>query len=226
MIKAIMFDLDGTLLPMNEEEFTKGYFGLICARLAPKGYDKNELINVIMLGTKNMVKNNGLKTNEQVFWETFESFYGKEKLEDKKLFDDFYLNEFKKTIMFCGKNEKARELIDFVKHKGLKLILASNPLFPKNGMITRMGFVNLKENDFDYISSYENCHYSKPNPKFYEEMLEKNNLKPDEVVYFGNSEKEDLPAKDAGIKTYLISNENVENKIGFDEIFKIIDNLN
>lgn len=42
----------------------------------------------------------------------------------------------------------------------------------------------------------------------------------------GNSEKEDLPAKDAGIKTYLISNENMENKIGFDEIFKIIDNLN
>lgn len=38
MIKAILFDLDGTVLPMNEEEFTKGYFGLLCKKLVSYGY--------------------------------------------------------------------------------------------------------------------------------------------------------------------------------------------
>lgn len=30
MLKAIIFDLDVNLLPMNEDEFTKGYFTLLC----------------------------------------------------------------------------------------------------------------------------------------------------------------------------------------------------
>lgn len=32
MLKAVIFDLDGTLLPMNEDEFTKGYFSLLCKK--------------------------------------------------------------------------------------------------------------------------------------------------------------------------------------------------
>ena len=40
-IKTILFDLDGTLLPMDEKEFIKGYFGMLCAKLAPFGYKPN-----------------------------------------------------------------------------------------------------------------------------------------------------------------------------------------
>ena len=29
MVKAVLFDLDGTLLPMDQDEFTKGYFGTV-----------------------------------------------------------------------------------------------------------------------------------------------------------------------------------------------------
>lgn len=29
MLKAVLFDLDGTLLPMDEKEFTEYYFGLL-----------------------------------------------------------------------------------------------------------------------------------------------------------------------------------------------------
>ena len=45
MLKAVLFDLDGTLLPMDEEKFTKGYFGMLCQKLAPFGYDSEELVN-------------------------------------------------------------------------------------------------------------------------------------------------------------------------------------
>ena len=57
MYKAIFFDLDGTLLPLNEEEFTKGYFHFLCEKMSNYGYDKNELINLIWAGTKEMYKN-------------------------------------------------------------------------------------------------------------------------------------------------------------------------
>ena len=34
-IKTVMFDLDGTLLPMDQDEFTRYYFGLLVRKLAP-----------------------------------------------------------------------------------------------------------------------------------------------------------------------------------------------
>lgn len=55
MLKAVIFDLDGTLLSMNEDEFTKGYFSLLCKKLSKFGYEPNELINVVWQGTKSMI---------------------------------------------------------------------------------------------------------------------------------------------------------------------------
>lgn len=34
-IKAVLFDLDGTLLPMDQEKFTKCYFSLLAKNLSP-----------------------------------------------------------------------------------------------------------------------------------------------------------------------------------------------
>lgn len=205
MLKAVLFDLDGTLLPMNEDEFTKCYFGLICKALAPRGYNDKELLSTILAGTKAMIKNDGSKTNEEAFWQVFASEQGEDKLADKKYFDQFYVTEFLKTKITCKENPFAKEIVDFCHSAGLKVILASNPLFPRIGMITRLTFVGLEEKDFDYITSYEICKSSKPSTLFYKQILEENGLEPSEVLMFGNSGKEDcMPALECGIKTYLV----------------------
>ena len=84
MIKAILFDLDGTLLPMDQDEFTKGYFKLLAAKLAPYGYEPKTLIDTVWAGTAAMVKNTGAQTNEAAFWERFSRTYGAEKTERGK----------------------------------------------------------------------------------------------------------------------------------------------
>ena len=229
MLKAVLFDLDGTLLPMDEDKFTKGYFKLLSEYLYPMGYDKEKLIENVWAGTKCMLKNDGTHTNEEVFWNYFASIYGKNKLKNKDDFDNFYITDFKKTKVFCRDNIFAKEIINSIRELGLKTILVSNPVFPLNGMLTRLSFVNLKANDFDYITSYESSHYCKPNRKFYEEVLRINNLKPDEVIYFGNSEVEDyLPATSCNIQTYLVGNcTNISDLsnikvINYKDILKII----
>ena len=42
--KTVLFDLDGTLLPMDQDAFTKGYFTLLVQKLAPHGYDPAALV--------------------------------------------------------------------------------------------------------------------------------------------------------------------------------------
>lgn len=230
MLKAVLFDLDGTLLPMDEDKFTQGYFGMLCEKLAPFDYKSDELIKTIWAGSKAMIKNDGTRTNEQVFWDCFTNVYGEERLKDKVLFEDFYRNDFKQAKKFCGENKKARALIDFVKAQGLKVILASNPLFPRDGMINRLEYINLHENDFDYITSYETSHYCKPNPNYFQEILTNNHLQAGEVILFGNSVDEDCePANKIGIKPYLVGESAVSKdkapvyqSISFDEIKNMI----
>ena len=205
MLKAVFFDLDGTLLPLNEDEFTKLYFGMLCKRMAPFGYNPEELVNVIWTGTKKMYLNDGTKTNEEVFWKTFEEFYGKEKLKDKDFIDEFYTNEFRKTKNSCDENPYALDIIKYCHDMNLITVLSTNPIFPKEGTKTRMSFIGLKESDFDYVTTYENSNFCKPNPAYFKMLLKKFNLKSDEVILFGNNTYEDGECAYAcGIKCYMV----------------------
>lgn len=205
MIKAVFFDLDGTLLPMNEDEFVGVYFKLLCKKASKLGYEPNKLINTITKGIENMYKNDGSCTNEATFWNLFKEVYGEDKLKDIEFFNSFYINEFKETKITCKDNPLAKEIVNFCNKNVEKTILSTNPIFPYQGTLTRMGFIGLKEDDFDYITAYENSSYTKPNPKYFKLLLEKFNLKPEEVILFGNNTLEDAYcAAQVGIKTYLV----------------------
>ena len=212
MLKAVFFDLDGTLLPFDENEFTKMYFQLLVQKVAPLGYEPKKLIGTIWEGTKRMMQNDGDYTNEEVFWKYFEEVYGKEHLKDQKIFEDFYRNEFLNTKSICKENPYVRKIIDFCKENDLFVILSTNPIFPKIATLGRMNFVGLKEEDFDYISTYENSYYSKPNANYFIDLLIKFDLSPDEVIVFGNNEVEDgLCGNQAGLEVYMVGDYVIEN---------------
>ena len=205
MLKAVFFDLDGTLLPLDEEGFLKIYFGLLCKRMAPLGYEAELLVKTIWDGTKAMYLNDGSVTNEEAFWDIFKKAYGEEKLKDKFYVDGFYTNEFKETKKVCGENPYVKDILKFCRKQNLKVILSTNPIFPKPGTLTRMSFIDLKEEDFDYVTTYENSRYCKPNPLYFKDLLRKFDLKSDEVIVFGNNTYEDGEcALACGMKCYML----------------------
>lgn len=210
MIKAVFFDLDGTLLPLDEKKFIDTYFTLLCTRMIDYGFEPQALSKVIWEGTMAMFKNDGKVLNEEVFWNVFERHYGKEKRLNKEIFDEFYTNEFRKVQTTCEDNPLAKDIINKCHELNLITVLSTNPLFPKVGTLTRMSFVNLKEDDFDYVTSYENSRYCKPNPKYFMELLKMFNLKPEEVIVFGNNTFEDGECSLAcGMKCYIVGDKYV-----------------
>lgn len=203
MIKAVFFDLDGTLLPVDEDQFVQIYFQLLYQKLKPYGYLKDQLINCIWNCVKKMMNNDGQQTNETLFWNDFALTFGQDKLKDKEYIQSFYTHEFKQLKSICQDHQEAKEIVQFCKEKNLLVILATNPLFPKDGICTRMEFVGLKESDFDYITSYENSYHSKPQSLYYRDILEKYQLKGEEVLMFGNNEYEDGVATLENIQVYM-----------------------
>ena len=93
-IKWIFFDLDGTLLPMDQDEFVKAYFGTIAAKMAPFGYEPEKLIKGIWKGTEAMIRNDGKVTNEKAFWNCFSEMFGCDSEVEIPRFQTYYETDF------------------------------------------------------------------------------------------------------------------------------------
>ena len=72
MYDTILFDLDGTLAPFQQDEFIHTYFKTLVRRLVPMGYDGDTLVQALWKGVDAMIGNGGTLTNRQVFWERSE----------------------------------------------------------------------------------------------------------------------------------------------------------
>ena len=86
------------------------------------------------------------------------------------------------------------------------MILATNPIFPSIATLQRVSWAGLDKDNFSLITTYENSTYCKPNPKYYEEIIQKMNLDPSECIMVGNDAIEDIAAGVTGMKVYIITN--------------------
>ena len=204
-IKTVLFDLDGTLLPMDLDIFVKEYFKALAANLATHGYDPEKLIDAVWLGTKDMIHNDGSKINAQAFWDRFTSIFGPQALEDMPLFDEFYRNHFDETKKVCGFDPAAAEAVYRIKEMGLPVVLATNPIFPPAAVEKRITWAGLQPEDFQLYTTYENCRYSKPHPKYYADILAQLNLRPEECLMVGNDTEDDMVARQLGMKVFLLT---------------------
>lgn len=204
-IKAVLFDLDGTLLPMDQDEFVKAYFGGIAKKLAPYGYEPNKLIKSIWAGTAAMVKNDGTKTNETAFWDAFAGIYGEQVRLDEPYFDAFYREDFDKIQSSCGYTPKALKTVEWIKKTGLRMALATNPIFPAIATKKRIRWAGLDENAFEWITTYENSKFCKPNLNYYMEILNELHILPSECIMVGNDVGEDMVAEKLGMKVFLLT---------------------
>lgn len=234
MKKAILFDLDGTLLPIDEKQFINEYFSKLGTYTKQFGYNPNDVINAVVGGLKKMYENNGSQTNEDAFWNYFCDCFGAEKVNDKPKFNKFYETEFDTLKTTTTPNPYAKPLIEVAKQNFDLVIISTNPLFPKPGTLTRLKWLGFKEDDFNLVTTYENSHFSKPNPNYFKEILEKFDLKPSDCILVGNDEFEDyFAATSIGIETYLVGNhiivsDKVKNKpkhYTFEEIIEILKNV-
>ena len=205
-IKAVLFDLDGTLLPMDLEEFFSAYFKLLAKRLYPYGCtDPKALVKVIWNGVDAVIKNDGSELNENVFWGVFDSAYPMEGVDKRELLDDFYGKDFQSLKEICGYNPEADKAVKAIRKKGLRTVIATKPIFPKSAVISRMEWAGLDVNDFEYCTSYDKCTYCKPDCGYYREIAEKMGLSPEECLMVGNDVSEDMTAAEIGMKVFLLT---------------------
>lgn len=233
-ISAILFDLDGTLLPMKQDTYAAAYIKGVAAAAAPHGYEPKGFSRAVMSGIAAMVKNNGSKTNEAAFWDSLADTYGEIVKRHMRMFDEFYEVDFQKIKDVCGFAPRAAELIQFVKEMGYRVVLATNPIFPSVATESRIRWAGLKPEDFEIYTTYENSHYCKPSLDYYEEIMKQLNIYPEECLMVGNNVEEDMIAESLGMKVFLLTDCLINEQDAdisayphgnFDDLFRFINAL-
>ena len=187
-MKAILFDLDGTLLPLDEKLFVDIYFTELSKVFSEYNIESNKLVEAIWTATHEIIKNDGKRTNV------------------KEVLEKFYANEFFTKLKKCStENNLAKVAVNLAKKNGRKVVLATNPVFPIDALV-RLKWTGLDIDDFDYVTHYSNSSFSKPNPKYYLDLCKKLDVEPKECLMIGNDERQDIfAASSAGMNCYLVT---------------------
>ncbi len=204
-IRAILFDLDGTLLQVQMGDFIPTYLkGLASYCVAP---EQTEIfIQTLLQSIRDLInrEGNGEQTNEERLCHWMEEKLGisRNALQDSlKRFKD---NGIAKLQPMVHPIPLAQQIIQECLPTGLPLVLATNPVFPDFMIRARLEWGGLNENDFSYFTSYENSRYCKPQAGYFREIADRLGIAPENCLMVGNDTSHDLAAGAIGMQTYLV----------------------
>ncbi len=204
MRRAVFFDLDGTLLPLNMDAFMHGYLKAILRNGFYRKISEEKGEEIFGRAVMAMIANDGRALNRDVFFDVIEAHSGADRDALIAHMDMFYRHEFLELQAATRADEHVKQTVQVLKDKGYRLILATNPLFPPVATDTRISWAGLKPGDFEYITYYDNARYCKPNPKYFEEILDHTGLIASECYIVGNDVRDDLSAVALGFEAFLV----------------------
>jgi HAD superfamily hydrolase (TIGR01549 family) len=214
-LRAVLFDLDDTLLENNMVRFLKGYFGLLAPHMA-RFVPPDKFMPALLASTQAMIDNpDPTITNQQAFVADFFPRVDRTLDEMMPAFDEFYATQFSKLRSYTHPRPEARAAVQAAFDAGWDVVVATNPLFPETAIRQRIEWADVADFPFKLITSYEVMHFCKPLPQYYSEIVERLGRKPAECVMVGDDWDNDIaPALKAGLQAFWV-NTTAETPRGF-----------
>ena len=209
-IQAILFDLDGTLIDVDLKLFIPEYLNLLASNVSHL-VRSSKVISKLMIASQVIDKNDGSKTNEQVFNETFFPSIGYTREEMNPYIDKFYEQDFPKLRQYTRRKPAARKVMETAFEKGYDVVIATTPLLPETAIRQRLDWAGVPIDEFPYklITSIENTSANKPNLLYYKSISETIGHSAQECLMVGDEDK-DMVAARLGMKTFLVQSTNTE----------------
>ena len=205
MFKAILFDLDDTLLRNEMNAFVNAYFGTLMPKISAAFPDAN-IRDAIMSATQAMIASKvANKTLRDVFIADFEAATGLDFPIVEPLFMDYYQNEYCDVVKVTSRVAHAGTALQAAQKITPNVALATIPIFPLIAIEERMRWAGISDFPFALVTSFEMMHASKPHPEYYAEIAYHLNCAPEECLMIGNDYHDDMIAKAVGMKTFLVT---------------------
>lgn len=210
-IKAILFDLDGTLIDVDLKAFIPDYMRLL-ANTVKHIIRPSKFITLLMKASNQIDQNDGRFTNEKIFENVFFPLNGHSREEINPYFEEFYEKEFVKLKVHTKIKLEARSIMSKVFEKEYNVVIATTPLIPLTAIQQRLNWGNIGDFDYKLITSIENMRANKPHEVYYNQIFNFLKVNPEECLMVGDENK-DMLAATFGCQTYLVpsTNSNIES---------------
>jgi HAD superfamily hydrolase (TIGR01549 family) len=203
----LLLDLDDTLLRNDVDDFLPQYLGAFSKKAAAY-LDPDRFVKSLLAGTQAMVDNRQPDcTLKESFDATFYPLTGVDVNSFEALAAQFYAEVFPTLRSLTKPIPQSIKLVKDALERGYRLVVATNPLFPRTAILQRLAWANLPSDQYPYeiITSYETFHFTKPDPAYYAEILARMGWPSDTVVVVGDDLERDIYAgRRLGLPAYWI----------------------
>lgn len=208
MIKAVLLDLDDTLLVNSPDRFTEAYLGALASYLEAEHGIESIAASLLAATWATIQANDPLTTNAETFFAAFEPHLSVDRAAFDVAVAAFYAGVYPGLRRITQQKAAARPLVEWLLAQGYSVVVATNPFFPREAVEQRLAWAGLPVRDvpFALVTHLENMHYTKPHPTYYEEILARIGVQADEAVMVGDDWANDIePAHAAGLNTFWIT---------------------
>lgn len=211
MIRAVLFDLDETLLDIDLSAYLRLFASQrlrLLSQIARRG--ALSLALPYALSTTAMIgRRDDELANGTFFARRFEELTAIP-LDDPVIadcidcFDREVLNPLAATRVRHAPRRGARQAIEAALALGLDVALATNPTFPLRCTQERMRWAGVEDVAFKTVTSLEGSTRTKPWARYYEQVCDQIGRAPAECVMVGNDPRYDFVPEQLGIPTLYV----------------------
>jgi FMN phosphatase YigB (HAD superfamily) len=211
MIKAVLIDLDNTLVLFDESVFFEDY--LVRLHVAFSDVMNRQFFRIRLLdSTRALVENDGRQTNAVHFMDRFAAGFEDRREDFLKRFAEYYSGPFLELKSHFHPVAKSRDVLRFIVESGLKCVIASNPLWPMAVQKQRLIWAGLGDLPFDHITHVDNTSFCKPRLGYFQEIGNAIEVPPEQCLMVGNDPINDMAAGRIGMKTYFTTDASHQGK--------------
>lgn len=207
MIKAVLLDLDNTLLRNPQQAFTAEYLRLLDEFFYSRHFQQ-QVSRVILNAVRTLIAQKPIKLSNTDFMLTrLAGALDTPITELRTLFDEFYRFVYP-TLRRCTEQiPSVAALYEYLVREDYMVAIATNPLYPAEAIRQRLEWAGLPGDltAYEFVSHSDNMHFIKPQPEYYAEVVARVGIEPDEAVMVGDDVVNDMiPAGQLGIRTFQV----------------------
>ncbi len=203
---AVLFDLDGTLLDLDLGAFLKRYFVALDEASSPLavGQAPADFMTALHAAVGTMMESHPGRTNRDVFFDDLLRRTGVDLNDHWPVYERFYRDVFPTLGDCAGPAKGARRAVTTALDLGLKVAIATNPIFPRIAVEHRLAWAGLGDVELPVITTYEDMLACKPHAEYYRQTAGLLGVSPDECLMVGDDRTLDMPAADVGMRTFYV----------------------
>ena len=206
-MQGVLFDLDGTLLDIDLQDFLARYFealGVLLAGITGDRSRADDALAAVNEATYAMMLPHTGTLNSEIFFKEFERIAGFDLLAHSAELDRFYEDEFPRLRAEAMPAAGTRQALDAARIAGCRIAIATNPIFPAAAIEQRMRWAGVDPDEVDAITSFELMGATKPHPLYFRQTAAMLGLDPGECIMVGDDRVLDMAAADVGMRTYYV----------------------